>query len=202
MADPVYTYTPDTPKGPQAMNNSQTEILANFQAINELINVNHVGFNTPNDTGKHKFCQMSNQDEDPETNSDEIVMYVKETPDGDHDSEIFIRYEDSGESIKITDIPVSLIPNSGISNTLVFPSGFVICTGQVPSSLSPVSYLDSIGGSTNPPFKYSPMVKIVYKGSTSGGAFSSVGSYNNTQTHFSYNASTTAGNKNFVSFGF
>lgn len=58
MPGPTYVYTPNIPTGPQRLKDSQPLIQANFNAINELIGVNHVDFNTPNTFGKHNFVEF------------------------------------------------------------------------------------------------------------------------------------------------
>ncbi len=40
--------------GPDLLSQSQPDMLSNFKAIDDLINVNHIGFNDP-DQGKHKW---------------------------------------------------------------------------------------------------------------------------------------------------
>lgn len=54
---PMYFYTPAVPQDNQQKNVSQPIMQDNFQAINELITQNHVGFNTA-DFGKHNAVQM------------------------------------------------------------------------------------------------------------------------------------------------
>ncbi len=52
MAGPTYTYTSNVPQAATQFNLTQAPILSNFRAINELVAVNHVSFNTINDFGK------------------------------------------------------------------------------------------------------------------------------------------------------
>ena len=53
----VYFYTPLVPQGAQQKNVTQPIMEQNFQAINETIMANHVGFNSVN-TGIHSFIQF------------------------------------------------------------------------------------------------------------------------------------------------
>lgn len=101
MAGPTYTYTPDVPLGPTPMNETQPTILQNFQAINELIPVNHVGFNIPNNFGKHNTVTMEQQSVDPTTASTDLAVYVKATGDP-NPAEIFYRYPNDGTVEQLT----------------------------------------------------------------------------------------------------
>ena len=57
---PIYTYTNTIPQAADLISDSQPPILENFQAIQELIEVNHVTFNTA-DFGKHKSVMFPDQ---------------------------------------------------------------------------------------------------------------------------------------------
>ncbi len=54
MPGPTYTFTATIPQATDQISQSQALILANNQAVNELISVDHVAFNTPNIFGQHK----------------------------------------------------------------------------------------------------------------------------------------------------
>lgn len=88
MAGPTYTYTSNTPQSPNPMNGTQPLILANFQAINELINVNHVGFNTSN-LGKHSFISMPFPSTVTTPAATDVNMFTASTPLGPNLAEIF-----------------------------------------------------------------------------------------------------------------
>lgn len=159
MAGPTYTYTADTPQAPQQFNLSQPEILANFQAINELISVNHVGFNTPNDFGKHKFVQMPFQADDPETSENVIAMYTKATG-SPNVAEIFYRYPDNGDVTEIkpvVDRGAGTVYNAGdIQVTVQFPSGFILKYAS--NNTGSNGNTDITYSTTAPLFKYIPVV--------------------------------------------
>lgn len=70
-------YTPNTPQGNEVQKNSQSLMLANFQAIQTLIAVNHGNFDTAVQ-GKHQFIQFPKQTVDPTTNSLEIALFCKQ----------------------------------------------------------------------------------------------------------------------------
>ena len=108
MSGPTYTYTADTPQSAQAMNNSQSEILSNFRAINELVDVNHVGFNSTN-AGKHNYVTLLYQTDEPTVQSDDLTMYCQATG-SPNAAEIFYTYPSSTDTpsqLTDQDIPVT-----------------------------------------------------------------------------------------------
>ena len=54
---PAFTYFITIPNATDQISQSQSQLKSNFQAINELVNVNHGSFNTAN-FGKHLFVEM------------------------------------------------------------------------------------------------------------------------------------------------
>lgn len=46
--------------GPDLLSQSQPDMLSNFKALDDLINVNHIGFNNA-DAGKHKWITLPNR---------------------------------------------------------------------------------------------------------------------------------------------
>lgn len=68
------SYNPNIPNPNDIPAQSQPQLLANFQAINTLINVNHVSFDDP-DQGKHKWVSLPDQIADPVTTATEVAVY-------------------------------------------------------------------------------------------------------------------------------
>jgi len=58
MAGPSYTYTKDIPQGAQKQSVTQAPIQSNFQAIKELVEIDHEAFNLANNFGKHKRVSL------------------------------------------------------------------------------------------------------------------------------------------------
>lgn len=102
MPIPNYTYTSDVPQSEQTIPETQGPILSNFQAINELIEVNHVGFTSVDNYGKHKYTSFTFQDSDPSTGPGEMAIYSKLTPSGPNTAEIFYRYPNNGSIVQLT----------------------------------------------------------------------------------------------------
>lgn len=136
MAGPTYTYTSNTPESAQPMNVSQPEILANFQAIAELVGVNHVGFNI-NNSGKHNTAIMEFQSVDPGTASTDLALYSKATG-SPNVGEIFYQYPNDGSVNQLT--PVSGTGSGTISATsgtgwCLFASGILFKWGTATINL-------------------------------------------------------------------
>lgn len=138
MSGPTYTYTPDVPQASQAFNTTQSPILNNFRAINELFSVNHVGFNNSN-TGKHSFVNMQFQASDPSTGASDLDLYTKATG-SPNAGEIFYRYPNDGTVNQLT--PVSEAGGGGTASATSgtgwcqFPSGIIMKWGTASLSTS------------------------------------------------------------------
>src|SRR6187402_573926 len=155
MAGPIYTFTSDTPQAPNAMNQTAPLIRANFQAINELINVNHVGFNT-SDSGKHNCINMQFQTVDPGTDSNDLSVYSKATG-SPNVAEIFYQYPDNGTVHQLT--PTTSAGGGGTSSATsgtgwcLFPSGILFKWGTASVNLQQSGYIVFPTGSGIPAYK-------------------------------------------------
>jgi hypothetical protein len=99
--------------------NSQPQLLANFQGINTLVNVNHVGFDLA-DQGKHKWVTMPDQGvTNPSTLATEIATYCITSADSGN-LELTFRRPSDGDIIAMT-------AKSGTTNGwTMLPSGILI----------------------------------------------------------------------------
>lgn len=93
---PLPIYNPLTPFGSDQINNTQQPINNNFQAIFDLIGVNHADFNTADTFGKHEVVDYYNQSTDPSTGSNEIALYSKSVASDPNILELFYRYPSNG----------------------------------------------------------------------------------------------------------
>lgn len=119
MSNPLtYTYTSGVPQGNQQINNTQTPILNNFQDISQLIDINHVGFNTVDTFGNHTVVDYFQQPTDPITDVDQIALYSKASTSGNI-SELFYRYPNNGTVVQLT----GSASNSSASSTSSTTSG-------------------------------------------------------------------------------
>jgi hypothetical protein len=96
-----YIYTPDVPQPTQAINNTQQPINFNFQDIGQIIEVNHIGFNTADIFGTHTYVNFITQSSDPVTLSNEMCLYSK-TINTSNGVELFYRYPNNGSVLQLT----------------------------------------------------------------------------------------------------
>lgn len=169
-----YTYSTNVPQAAQKISATQAPIMSNFQAINEFIGVNHVGFGDAINFGKHNFTTLPFQASDPATASTEMAIYSKATPSGPNAGEIFYRYPSSGTVAQLSGSSAgqagatvngwSYLPGNvlmkwgqatGITsgaNTIVFPT-----TGGIPAfgtSVFMVDYTPAINYTLSGPIAY------------------------------------------------
>lgn len=71
------SYTKNIPQPTDQINNSQPQILANFQAIDTVVSVNHVDFDDPTgDQGKHKFVEFPAENYTAPVVAGEVTVYA------------------------------------------------------------------------------------------------------------------------------
>ncbi|CAB4121128.1 hypothetical protein UFOVP9_10 [uncultured Caudovirales phage] len=137
MSGPSYTYTAVTPNVADAMNTTTTTIRSNFQAINELVAVNHVTFNS-SDVGKHNFVSLEFQDPVPAVQSQQLTMYCAATG-SPNPAEIFYTYPSSLTTNNLVEqLTDQTVPSTGTGTSFgnssqgycTFPSGVKIRWGQ------------------------------------------------------------------------
>lgn len=115
MAGPVYTYTLCTPDAASPMNQTTTLIRDNFQAINELVEVNHVTFNTASTYGMHSNIKFPFQSSLPITDPTDINLFSEETPSGPNAAELFALIPDLSAGNQISKVQISAVqPGGGI----------------------------------------------------------------------------------------
>lgn len=134
MAGPVYTYTLCTPDAASPMNQTQPLLLANFRAINELFEVNHVGWfdtNVSTNFGGHNYLSIPNQTSYPSTAATEVTMFTYATGDP-NPCELFIRYPSNGDVLQISNAVSSAPGTSGgtaAQGYVTFDSGIIFRWG-------------------------------------------------------------------------
>ena len=167
-----FSYNDNVPLATQKLSVTQDPILNNFQAILELLSVNHAPFNSPY-AGQHLFTSLEIQGSDPATTATQMAVYCKATPSGPNTTEIFYRYPSNGTVNQLsgnigsaggvfTNGYAYLAPTvlmkwgtaTGIvngANVIVFPttSGNPAFTGT-PSTIyfTPTTYYVQVSGST------------------------------------------------------
>jgi hypothetical protein len=101
MCPTNYTYSTNVPQSHQKISATQRPIQSNFQAISDIINVNHVGFSDPINYGKHTYTSLPVQSLDPDTLNGEMAVYCKATG-SPNPAEIFYRYPNNGSVVQLT----------------------------------------------------------------------------------------------------
>ena len=116
-------FTQNIPQPADVISQSQPQLLANFQAINTFVDVNHVAFNGA-DQGKHKFVTMPEQGAAPITLANEGVLF---TAQGAYTgtTELYYGLESAGGFDSITEGLNAAAGWSGL------PSGLLIKWGTV-----------------------------------------------------------------------
>lgn len=145
MSGPIYTYTPNTPNAIDAMNVTQGLILSNFRAINELMSVNHVPFNTSNDFGKHNLLNLQIQSTDPDVDASDVALYAKDVGSS-NPAELVYRYPSNGTIAQLTPVSGtsggSAAASYGVTDNqgwCQFASGIIFKFGYVVTVTTPAS---------------------------------------------------------------
>ncbi len=105
-------YISTVPQGNQQINNTQEPIKDNFQAIYDLIDINHVNFNTPDTFGRHKMVSYIQQSSDPSTTCSEMALYSKSVSNDTNNLELFYRYPCNGSVVQLTGLTDQPIPSN------------------------------------------------------------------------------------------
>lgn len=130
MASPQFPYNNAVPQATQKIASTQQSILNNFQAINELISTNHVGFSDVVNYGKHTFTTFPAQSPAPVTVGNQMSLYAAAatTTNG---IELFYQYPNGGTTNQLTG-SASVGGTSGYS---LIPGGIImkwgLATGMV-----------------------------------------------------------------------
>ena len=96
-----YTFSTNIPESGQKISSTQVPIQSNFQAINEFINVNHVGFTDPNNYGMHTYLSLPAQGSTPSTSSSEMAIFCAAST-GTNPYEIYYRYPSDGTIVQLS----------------------------------------------------------------------------------------------------
>jgi len=101
MSSSNFTFSTNIPQSAQKISATQTPIMNNFQAINDILSVNHVGFYDPINFGKHTYTSFPVQGSDITTSASQIAVYAK-TASTSNGVELFYRYPSNGTVTQLT----------------------------------------------------------------------------------------------------
>lgn len=115
------TYKADIPQASDTLSQSQTDLLNNFDALQDFMESNHYDANSAY-SGKHKVVQFPvAQSADPATAAGEMALYTKTVSGSPH---LFLRGESSGTALDLT-----LRATSGGVTYTYLPSGLIMQFG-------------------------------------------------------------------------
>lgn len=109
-----YTFSTNIPQSGQKISSTQVPMQSNFQAISELINVNHVGFTDPNNYGMHTYLSLPAQGSAPSTSSSEMAIYCAAST-GANPYEIYYRYPSDGTIVQLSGSSTDTGSSTGVA---------------------------------------------------------------------------------------
>lgn len=145
-------YQANIPQSTDLLSQSQSDILGNFQAIQTLIDVNHVDF-ASGDQGKHKWCSFPVQGGNPGTLATEVAVFSRVSTLTTN-NELCIQHQSNGSVIEMT----SALQNA--TGWSYLPSGILIKWGAVVAIGSGSQTFSYPTGATIPVFNHSYIVML------------------------------------------
>lgn len=124
-----FNYTANIPVSGQSLNVTKNPINSNFQAINQLVAVNHVGFNLTG-LGKHNMCELVAQTTvPPATLVGEDTIYSKTTAGV---TDIFYTADAGGNEYQLTRSDDARFATFGATpdGWTMLPGGLIMNYGQ------------------------------------------------------------------------
>lgn len=128
------TYTPNVPVSGQSLGNSKPTINSNFQAIEQLIKVNHQNFGLTSQ-GYHTFVDMISQGTTPANPPTGSIAHYSNTVSGN--AEWFFQRENSGSQIQMS--TVNGTPVLAANGQTFLPGGLVMRFGNQAITLNATS---------------------------------------------------------------
>ena len=124
-------YTPNIPQAGDVPAQSQSLMLANFQALQNDLDKNHVPISDLVNRGKHNFCQFPQQIADPATAATDGALYTKAFGG---DTELYYRNQNNGTVYHLTNGLIPRIINANWNSTAGFTAVVQIpdnCYGNI-----------------------------------------------------------------------
>lgn len=139
---------------------SQPQLLANFGAIYNAFNLNHVPFNSPSNEGKHAFLEMPVQNPVPVTVAGEVGLYCRTSPITSSPQLVFQR-ENNGSIYEFTSAGPRITSQLMIGWARL-PSGIIMKWGSATiTGNNPVTFPTvDINGNTPPVFTQNPLAFV------------------------------------------
>jgi hypothetical protein len=118
-------YNANIPQATDAISDSQNDILDNFQSINTWAQVNHVGFDSPPNTGKHFFVEMPQQGAASVTAIGEVGLQCLASAFGAGSPTLVFLPENAGTPVEMTSA------QKAASGWTILPSGILLKWGSI-----------------------------------------------------------------------
>jgi len=197
----LFTYTTNVPQGAQAISSTQAPIQSNFQAINELIDINHETFGSA-DFGKHKYLQMPVQASAPSFSVGEEGLYNLNYAALTAKNELYVHKQTSSGT---ADIPftASILSNStpagGTNGWTYLPSGILMKWGTKAVTTSGAQDFNLPAGTTFGP-AFSAIFSITLTSSDTS-VFYALNSLSGKTVSFNFTASADTASVYFIAIG-
>lgn len=133
---PIGAYNATIPQATDIPAQSQPQLLANFDAINLIVDINHYTFNAGANAGKHKFLQLPVQVAAPAIAATELGLYTLLNADTTL-NEMYIR-RSSGSQIPFTAFSIDAPASIFATGYTWLPSGMLLKFGTVTTTAVPV----------------------------------------------------------------
>jgi len=122
-------YNANIPQATDFQDQSQSDLLGNFQEINTFVNVNHVGFGSP-DEGKHALVEFPVQAIAPIILGGEIGLYNFLSPITGVDELYIISQSGITTSVTASILSTTPVPANNSSGWSYLPSGILLMWGN------------------------------------------------------------------------
>ena len=122
-------YTRNVPQANDIISNTQEPILSNFQAIDDLIQVDHIQFNSANQ-GKHNKVTMPIRATSPNTAANELALYTRQSGVTGNPEMVFRRHNNGSNVEFTTRQQVQQAMNTGSHGWTRLPSGVLLKWGR------------------------------------------------------------------------
>lgn len=120
-------YQANKPQPTDQMSQSQADLLGNFQAIDNIVLVDHEGFASA-DAGKHKKTLFTQQAGDQVTAATEVALYAKSNGAA---TALYYRAPNNGA---VTEISACFPSTKAAKGSTMLPSGIILQWGTVNAS--------------------------------------------------------------------
>lgn len=185
-------YNPNIPQSTDQLSQSQANLLGNFQAIQQLIDINHVDFSNGTNYGKHFFVEFPVQSPVPTTVGGEVGLYSQTSSLTSQPELVFARQAGSSapSQVQITEFTSAGWARPGWA---ILPSGILLKWDSVSVSGNTSTVITFPTGSGIPVFNDVLNVQLTLGAPASGTPNQIVAATNVTTTQLTIYQKTLSG---------